>query len=405
VKPILVVSDSPDCPSGLGRIGRDVALRLHNAGAQVGYCGYWGSGQVDTWTGKALSEIDTRKARYTEAPPYAFLAAGPDPTKHLIPVMLAADEFFGEGPGVVLFLYDPTWLIPFGGGDAVEGAGWENIAVQAWARRRRERGVELWGAFPVDAHCPSGKLPSITCNLLKEFDRVGAWTNYGRTVLAVSVGAQPEHAGALPLLPLGLDPLWLQGDAERGGQILGVIGRPILGAVGTNQIRKDWGLVFQAFSLMPAEWILWAHIDRRHDYWNLSQLVEEYELGDRVRFTKPLSDEQLADCYAACAVTFGLGRGEGFGYPILESQLAGTPCVTFDYGGGAELTPNRVQTVVLRPEGPYSFLRPVVDPELLANRLQGWMGFVVAQDPQAWLWENVWPTWEKWFKEGGVLGP
>ena len=374
MKPILIVSDSPDCKSGLARIGRDIASRLHAAGAKVGYCGYWGRGGET---------------------PCPHLCAGPDPTKHLIPVTLAANEFFNAGPGVVLFFYDPTWLIPFGGGDAVPTAGWENVAVQDWARRRKERGVELWGSFPVDAHCPSGKLPSITCDLLHHFDRFAAWTEYGRHVLARSVAE-------CPVLPLGMECVWQGGKAERGRQILGVVGRPILGAVGTNQQRKDWGLVFQAFSMMPEEWVLWIHIDRRHDYWNLNQLVEEYKLSDRVRLTKPLSDEQLADCYAACAVTFAPGRGEGFGYPILESQLAGTPCVAIEYAGGVELTPNHVMPAFLRPEGPYSFLRPVVEPGYLAVRLAG---LLERGDPVQYLWENVWPRWETWFREGGVLGP
>lgn len=386
MKPILVVSDSPDCSSGLARAGRDIALRLHQAGAEVGYCGYWGHG-----------------VHKGEPPlPYPFLAAGPDPTKHLIPITLAADEFFGNDPGVVLFLYDPTWLVPFGGGDAVPEAGWENIAVQAWARRRGERGVELWGAFPVDAHCPSGKLPSITCNLLQSFDRVAGWTNYGARVLGHSI-LRPETEGwGVPVLPLGMDPRWQEGDAVRGRNLLDVPNSPILGVVGTNQPRKDWGLAFQAFSLMPSDWLLWAHCEKPHDYWNLPQLVEEFQLKSRVRITRSLPDPQLADCYAACAVTFAHGRGEGFGYPILESQLAGTPCVAIDYAGGAELTPNLVVPEFLRPEGPYSFLRPVCHPEMVSHRLTGPMAL---GEPECWLWDAVWPAWESWFRSGEILGP
>jgi glycosyltransferase involved in cell wall biosynthesis len=263
----------------------------------------------------------------------------------------------------------------------------------------------------VDAHCPSGRLPSITCNLLQQFDKVAGWTKYGQDVLGLSQATRQSYAKT-SYLPLGLDSLWTRGDVERGRQILGVLGKPILGAVGTNQPRKDWGLVFQAFSLMPEEWCLWAHVDKRHDYWNLNQLVEEYGLGNRVRFTVKLSDEQLADCYAACAVTFGLGRGEGFGYPIVESQLAGTPCLTFCYGGGAELAcATESEGMLLRPEGPYSFLRPVLRPGTVANRLRSVVDAREGQEEYIkslatpYLWENGWPAWEAWFREGGVLGP
>jgi glycosyltransferase involved in cell wall biosynthesis len=171
--------------------------------------------------------------------------------------------------------------------------------------------------------------------------------------------------------------------------------------VATNQQRKDWGLVFQAFASLPKEWHLWAHVNRMLDYWNLTQLVEEYGLEGRVTFSHAAHDHQLAAMYAACTVTFAPGKGEGFGFPILESQLTGTPCVAIDYAGGAELTLNKVSPLWLKPEGPCSFLRPTVWPHDLTQRLQGPMA--TGGEPEQWLWENVWPAWETWFKEGDVL--
>ena len=76
----------------------------------------------------------------------------------------------------------------------------------------------------------------------------------------------------------------------------------------------------------------------------LSDMVVQYGVGDSVLFPPSydyimgrLEESLLAEFYCAADAFILLSRGEGFGLPIIESQLCGTPVIVTDFAAGAEL--------------------------------------------------------------------
>ena len=79
--------------------------------------------------------------------------------------------------------------------------------------------------------------------------------------------------------------------------------------------------------------LLWIHIDAMERFWSISALLVDYGLQNQaVVTTGRLTDEQMTWAYSACDVTWGIGRGEGFGFPIYESLACGIPCIHGNYG-------------------------------------------------------------------------
>ena len=122
----------------------------------------------------------------------------------------------------------------------------------------------------------------------------------------------------------------------------------------------------------------------------------------RVMFSNHhLSDEDMAWAYSACDVTLGIGSGGGFEYPLMESLACGVPAIHGNYAGGAELMPKEflVEPAAFRGDGLYGILRPVY-------RAYDWADKVMAAKKEdavlpAYIdWNNAFPAWEKWLKEG-----
>ena len=60
-------------------------------------------------------------------------------------------------------------------------------------------------------------------------------------------------------------------------------------------------------------------------------------LPDQYRLRTGIPATELADIMRASDVFILPSRGEGFGVPLIEAQHCGTPVITTDFGGGAEL--------------------------------------------------------------------
>jgi glycosyltransferase involved in cell wall biosynthesis len=165
----------------------------------------------------------------------------------------------------------------------------------------------------------------------------------------------------------------------------------------------------------------WAHTDRKlTGAWCFSELAELMGLGaERFLLTGGdaqdplleggggLSDQELALLYRSCRFTVAPGLGEGFGYPIVESQACGVPVLGVDYAGGAEWLKRQQGIAQLKPEGfklegIYLLSRPVVSS---AQWCKGMMEMLAWNPPGLTLptelaWPELWPRWERWFAEG-----
>lgn len=102
--------------------------------------------------------------------------------------------------------------------------------------------------------------------------------------------------------------------------------------VGTLEPRKNLERLLQAFaSVAPS--ILFKLVIVGGQGWrlgNLSALIMQYSLQDRVILTGYVSDAELAQLYASAEFLLMPSLYEGFGFPIIEAQSFGVPVITSD---------------------------------------------------------------------------
>jgi glycosyltransferase involved in cell wall biosynthesis len=118
----------------------------------------------------------------------------------------------------------------------------------------------------------------------------------------------------------------------------------------------------------------------------------------------------MARHYAACDLTMLPTRGEGFGFPVIESMAAGTPCLTGSWGGQAELVPHACYVVTperLVVEGANGLLWPIFDPEDWADQAEwilqaGKLSDELRAHAAGWDWASQWPKFHEWIKNINV---
>lgn len=391
--PFVLIGDHPDQPTGLARILGDLSRHLHRDYPQldvrtIGYVDWAGIGP------RGVAQDPTDRVPW---PHWVFSQVqknwGADA------VIEAYRRWFGARDGFLFSIWDPGRCLPL-------------AAVPL--------PVVRWGYFAVDAENVNGGLSGPAAEAVRGYDRVLAYTAFGARVLQSVYADSRALGGAVPDLPHGIyanvfTPFTSPEDVRRAQTILRVPdGRAVIGCVATNHNRKDWGLVAQTLRLLLErghDLHLWAHTDRPvSEAWSLPQLFADCGLEDRVTLTPTLGDLDLAKCYAACVATIAPGRGEGFGYPIVESNSCGAPCFHVDYAGGAAQTTAacRVEPFCYHLVGPYALKRPILDSLRLALTLDAFLRDGKGPDQRvrarthalAYDWSTLWPTWRAWIDRG-----
>jgi glycosyltransferase involved in cell wall biosynthesis len=380
--PILFMSDSPALPTGLGRITKDLAV--HVASMPEFRVGSFGMGEFTSSKLPFQQYVYPESARWGEN----YIEA-------------VWHDFAGSDEGILLAIWDISRL------------GWFSRPrmggpLQDFLMSRR---FKRWLYCPIDHLSIGGKLTGESRDTLLGFDRILAYSQFGRQVLEDTLGR------SIDWIPHGIDRNAFQPrDRLPGRMLLGV--KPedeLVGIVATNQARKDWGTAFAAMARAAnPHRHYWCHSDVPIRYWNLLALAEDFGISKQVHFTfNTFRSEELSYLYSACNITF-LPSSEGFGYPIVESMACGIPCLHGDYGGGMELVPDPEWIVPRRGERldtPWNCLRPVWNPEEWAQKIE----WVCSQrgdgsEQQKCLdavdhldWKKLWPSvWMKWFKKGIV---
>ena len=390
--PLLILSDSPSSTTGLGRICKDLATRLHAHCSdifRVGTLGYGGPG--------------SREFGFTEYHLHSI-------ENWLVPELADVwQNFAGNERGILLTIWDPSRLRWLARPDSADYQG-RQLCPPHLKTFLKARPFELWGYIPVDATGPNGKLTAQIADCLMGYDRLLAYSEWAGAIIGKTLNCPTVES-----LPHGIDTkVWKaypRKDAKRQFRELGFDGLTddafLVGMVATNQARKDFGLGMETCAKLLQSGMnvrVWIHTDTSVRYWNIPALVEDFGLGGRVVITvNKYSDEQMAWLYSACDVTLGIGLGEGFGYPIFESLACGTPCIHGNYGGAAEHMPESmsVAPTIYRLDGQFNCARPVYHDEDWCEQIQ------IQRDeeedvqlPPALEWQTLWPRWEKWFREG-----
>ncbi len=373
--PLILLGDGWQNPTGLARIARDLhAVLAEFAPIHVGYH------PPAVLVG---SDADARR--------WSFSYLGDDWGASSVIDWIAA-RYDPQAPGVLLIIWDP-----------------DRAAYYRALARRYLPGWSLWGYFAVDGHDRRGLIGEPAATAIRDFDRVLGYTSYGAGVLArtrrQSVDWLP-HGHSIkqppyfdPSVMLNLHPRYARsGDGW------------MLGCVATNQPRKDMNLFVETLAALRAageKTYGWLHTDELVKAWDIGQLIEIYAMQRYLRVTTgQLSDEQLQQCYSACRATLCIGRGEGFGYPIVESLACGTPCLSMDYAGGAEITPRefRYGWQGIDCTNRYAIMRPLGDVRQIVEMLQQ----PVSEETAAYCkgsvahlhWDHLRGRWQDWVREG-----
>ncbi len=283
-----------------------------------------------------------------------------------------------------------------------------------WVGKMRAKGkMRCWAYLPIDAAGPHGKLAYPLKQTVLGFDRVLTYSKWAQGILENSGIANTDW------LPHGLDAsVWYPRPVKRDPA------KYRIGIVATNQARKDWALGIQTAAILRDKFqrdvTLWLHTDALQRFWDIPALLIDYgficptrdsvsltRLGlqtDRVLVsTADFTDEDMATQYSLCDVTLGIGRGEGFGYPIFESLACGTPVCAHDYSGYAEHLPEwmMVPPELFPHEGLYCEARPVGSPRVWAEHIAQYQpDFTGIELPKQLEWTNLWSRWADWLRKG-----
>ena len=397
--PLLIISDAPSSGTGLGRICRDIASRVHTHMKdvyRVATLGYGGPG--------------TREFGF---PQYNIEGMQSWITPNLPQV---AEDWFGDETGILMFIWDASRVSWFSQPRGFAELTAQFPALQQWLFQMKHK---KWIYAPIDAEGLNGKLTFPLMQTLLGFDRILAYGPFGEGVIRRTIGDEESDNRGLTNLPHGIDTdiffpmnrglcrkLFLQ--KTRAEALIGPTlpiddYESLVGIVATNNPRKNWALGLEAVAKLSQDrkLRLWLHVDTFDRYWSIPSLLVDLGLIDKtVVSLGHLSDDNLAVGYSACDVTMGIGP-EGFGLPLIESQACGTPVVTGSYAGGSDIVPKamQIEPYAFYHEGLYSTRRPVFDSGLWAKMANQWIGTRVEMDPQ-YDWVNLWPRFEEWFREG-----
>lgn len=118
--------------------------------------------------------------------------------------------------------------------------------------------------------------------------------------------------------------------------------RPYFLYVGNRRENKNIPAMLQAFALakVPTDFILMLSGEEDAE---LSALITELRLGDRVKFLGFIPESELPKIYRGAFATLFVSLMEGFGLPVIESMASGTPVLTSsvsslpEVAGGAAL--------------------------------------------------------------------
>jgi glycosyltransferase involved in cell wall biosynthesis len=400
--PLLFLGDAPLLRGGLGRIGRDLAVQCARLPQfRVGYLGR-GDG-----AGGGIADARLPFMQYTYVPTVEDqwgTGVLPDVWRN-----------FARGQrGVIFTIWDLSRLTWFG------NPLYMGESYDALYRFLTGGEFDRWGYFAVDAAGPgaNGALPPILAAALSGYDRILAYSQFGQSVLRAT---EPVRAAEIDRLPHGIVGSAFGYESRFTGEpelldeaFFGGLGS-LIGCVMSNQQRKDWGLWARTMRLVAdrePSVRLWAHTDSLTRHWDLRLLLETFDLGSRTLITTDTpSDRQMAARYSACALTVLPSLGEGYGYPIVESMMCGTPCVHGEYAAGAEWVRPLSPLLLVKPiaytmDTRWCAMRPVYSPEIWADTVldvlrMSWPRDMVRGAVDHLRWERLWPArWERWFVEG-----
>lgn len=334
MKKLLLIGDSPDCPSGFGRATREI--------------------------------LDRVRDRYEVTVLGINHRGDPSSTPYPIYTAAAGGDAFGIGrllwmcdlvkPDVIVIMQD-GWYFPYYFRELrKKKATYEYEAPEHAA-------IPVVGAIAVDGKNFNG-------DWIKDLTLSVFWTQF-----ALDEARLGGFAGPSKVIPLGVDtdvfyPVAREGAMDR--QKLGMVkDKFIVGNVNRNQPRKRWDLTLRYF----AEWVhrfhvtdacLFLHSAPTGDQSvNVRDLAKYYGILDRVIIYTPepfygKADDDMRDVYNCFDVLMTTTQGEGMGLPTLEAMACRVPCIVPEWAALGEWAKGAAAMIPCTSTAPQSF-SPVVN--------------------------------------------
>ncbi len=392
--PILILSDAPSASSGLGRICRDLALRIATELPdlyEVATLGYGGNGD------KSL-------------PFFQYTIEGMK--DWYIPTLKDVwENFAGTRRGILFTIWDASRLLWLARPDVKDWC--PDPDMRKWLLKPPFIKV---GYFPMDASGPNGLLSRMVAECLMGYDRIISYTDWSNKMVVDTLSPYDCQKRDVVSIPHGIDTaIFRPYRPERSifRQELQFTGPTFdefdkfVGIVATNQTRKDYGMAIAALAQVAKEVAIriFIQVDILERHWSIPALLFDYGILHRcIINTAVVTDEVMARIYSTCDLTLGIGQ-EGFGFPLAESLACGTPVISGALGGQAEFMDESmlVKPEITRVEGPYDCVRAVYDPTAWSYWIKKALRVKKGGKsllPQRFEWANLWKNeWEPYFRK------
>ena len=408
--PILVYTDAPSHNTGLARICRDLASRIH---ADLG----------DLFRVATLGVFGRGSARY---PWPQYSANGPDDA--LFNLRQVTEDFFAGERGILLTITPPSWLFALALPQFMVKEKPEWKAYTDWMATRN---FDIWAYLAIESHGPFNQYGPTTRAILRGVDRRLYYSKWGATI-ANNSGIH-EADSVCRYIGHGIDTeTWEPADPDIVRQLRTELGIGpndlMLGCVATNSRRKLLPLLFESAQILRhqlgnSRLKLWLNSDAPIREYNIGELADcfGFRLDADLILTntnEKRPDTWLAAMYSACDLTTLPTAGEGFGYPVIESLSCGTPCVTGQFGAQSEFladwrNPWICPTAATHLITNSTLIEPIYDASQWASRLAiAWTelrqrGTLLREECRQraldnWDWNVVWPIWKMWFAQGAA---
>lgn len=318
-KKLLIWSDAPDGVTGLGRICRELTQHL-----------------VDDPETREMFDIATLGYNAQPTRRFDWFQYSHANQKPGVDWLRAVEDISSGDEVIVLPIMPVSWLLDFMSPDLLPLPTGD-----PFKRRLIDLNTKLrwWPYVAVESCTRQDRFNATDAHTLRKAERRLWYSEWGQRV--------GKNTG-------------LEGDFCYHGVYTDVFSRFLntrlpglkrkIGCIMTNQWRKRWGLIFEImgqFSMDSFEFT--AITDTPIGYWNLMELANMYKVKCDLKLsTKEVTDDMLALWYSECDMVVLPSYGEGFGYPVVEAQAAGAPCIVGRFGAQSELVDPRY---VVEPEG------------------------------------------------------
>lgn len=351
------MTDSLNIPTGLGRVGRELATGLRNRGYDIGYLGWHHD------TDATLKTPDGIKFWYTNNKLHGQDALDQVVNKFQPDVVLTIGDFWH-----LWYINDP------------------NVC-------RTRRFFQWCGYIAVDGEPLNGGLPPGIIPIIEDVDLPVAYTDYAKNAVLKSC-KDSETRQRIETIYHGVDTDMFKPNPAKRMELrkkYGLEDKFMFLTVSRNQSRKNIPELFRAwkkFSEMPEfkdKVIFWPHMYFDDPMgWKIDDIMEIMKMRnnsimyyDEVAHSDSelhlISDEALAEVYQI-ADAFILLSGEGFGLPTFEAMATKLPCILLDYAASSELgAEGRAELV--RVENSFTWTgsqltqRPIPDVDLVVQSM------------------------------------